>query len=84
MKNLTLLTLILISASGFWAYAQTSEDFTRTDQGASLEEREKVKKRLYPGGRDEESLQVQQQLNAQDHAAVQSGTSEPVDPDDHD
>lgn len=36
----------------------------------SAEERMKVKKRLYPGGRDEEPLQVQSQLVTPTRAAV--------------
>lgn len=39
-----------------------SNQAASVDTEVSEEERTKAKKRLYPGGRDEEPLQVQQQL----------------------
>lgn len=51
------------------------------DAATTVEERARVKKRLYPGGRDEDSLQVQTQLATPTRGA---GADEPADPADHD
>jgi hypothetical protein len=53
--------LTLLGSAQAWAQANAKESVP-TSPVISLEEREKAKKRLYPGGRDEESLQVQAQL----------------------
>ncbi|MBX2996579.1 MAG: hypothetical protein KF681_17285 [Bdellovibrionaceae bacterium] len=49
---------------GATARAQSAggKEATTSSATVSAEEREKAKKRLYPGGRDEEPLQVQAQL----------------------
>lgn len=49
---------------GATAHAQNAggKEATTNSPTVSAEEREKAKKRLYPGGRDEEPLQVQAQL----------------------
>ncbi len=53
--------LTLLSSIQAGAQANAKESVP-TSSAISLEEREKAKKRLYPGGRDEEPLQVQAQL----------------------
>ena len=54
--------LTMLTSVSAWAQANAKDQAAPTSPVISLEEREKAKKRLYPGGRDEESLQVQAQL----------------------
>ncbi len=62
MKKLTLKIVLVLTV--FWglflsfAHAQNVD----TNSKAELEIREKARKRLYPGGKDEEPLKVQLQL----------------------
>lgn len=64
MRQLLLVVLMIGSMVGVAAQAQNTsgKEATSNSPTVSAEEREKAKKRLYPGGRDEEPLQVQTQL----------------------
>lgn len=77
MSSLLRLSLLFAFSLSPWI-ARAAIDVTNA-QGSSAtsngtdvneEERMKVKKRLYPGGRDEEPLQVQSQLVTPTRAAV--------------
>lgn len=54
----------------WFAKAQAQPQTASVGTEVSEAERMKVKKRLYPGGRDEEPLQVQTQLVAPSKSAV--------------
>lgn len=55
---------LLTSSVGFkaWAQEETTEQ-PKYDEAREAEIAQKAKKRLYPGGRDEEELKVQSQLS---------------------
>ena len=81
------LTCLLLAGQAFaetqtQAQAQTQAENQKQDPSASSEDRVKVKKRLYPGGRDEEPLLVQTQLPVAGRAGTVA--DEPADPADHD
>ena len=57
--KMNLLLVLIFSLTPVLSLAQKSDG---NDSAADAQEREKAKKRLYPGGRDEEPLQVQSQL----------------------
>ncbi|WII71345.1 hypothetical protein QJS83_12815 [Bdellovibrio sp. 22V] len=54
--------ILLFSVSGFKALAQESAANPQYDEAKEAEIAQKAKKRLYPGGRDEEDLKVQAQV----------------------
>lgn len=57
----TFLCLLLLSSVGVHASAQDHAE-PQYDEAREAEVAQKAKKRLYPGGRDEEELKVQAQL----------------------
>lgn len=55
---------LLTSSLGFKAWAQEeATEQPKYDEARETEIAQKAKKRLYPGGRDEEELKVQSQLS---------------------
>lgn len=59
MKKVSSLILILLALASFGAHAQEEPQY---DEAKEAEIAVRAKKRLYPGGRDEEDLKVQSQL----------------------
>jgi hypothetical protein len=86
MKPFFFACLAALLFSGTAGAQDKTEEAASGDQGPTVEERAKVKKRLYPGGRDEDSLQVQEQLANPSVGTAPAGTEpeEPAEPADHD
>lgn len=86
MKKTSLFIVAGLICFGFFAHAEDEDrepaavPADPSTQAPSVEERARVKKRLYPGGRDEDSLQVQAQLPV----STRQTAEEPAEPDDHD
>lgn len=75
-----LLMTCLFSATSFAQEDGTAApEETRTVASTPASE-ERARKRLYPGGRDEDSLQVQSQLSG----PTRGGDEEPEEPNEHD
>ena len=62
MKKISSLVLVLASILCLQAQAQEAGEGSKYDEAKEAEIAVKSKKRLYPGGRDEEDLKVQSQL----------------------
>ncbi|MNK06261.1 hypothetical protein D3C87_241540 [compost metagenome] len=62
MKKISSLVLILMTFICIGAFAQGNTGESQYDEAKEAEIAIKAKKRLYPGGRDEEDLKVQSQL----------------------
>lgn len=62
MIRVFLLVSLLFLGVGFQARAQDVIEEPHYDEAREQEVAQKAKKRLYPGGRDEEDLKVQSQL----------------------
>ncbi|KHD87228.1 MAG: hypothetical protein OM95_15740 [Bdellovibrio sp. ArHS] len=62
MIRVFLVLLLLTSLTGFQTFAQESSAESQYDEAREAEIAQKAKKRIYPGGRDEEDLKVQSQL----------------------
>lgn len=64
MIRVFLVLFLLSSLVSFKAFAQeAAADAPQYDEAREAEIAQKAKKRLYPGGRDEEDLKVQSQLS---------------------
>jgi hypothetical protein len=62
MIRVFLVLSFLIFGMSFNAWSEDSNGDLRKGENTSAEASQKAKKRLYPGGRDEEDLKVQAQL----------------------
>jgi len=63
MKIILLLIFAISTLSSVWAKAQDSAaNGNNYDEGKEAELAMKAKKRLYPGGKDEDDLKIQAQL----------------------
>ncbi|KYG62563.1 hypothetical protein [Bdellovibrio bacteriovorus] len=62
MIRVFLVLFLLSSLVGFKALAQEASAEPQYDEAREAELAQKAKKRIYPGGRDEEDLKVQSQL----------------------
>lgn len=86
MKTIMTLIALLMTFSFVHVYAQNNSETSSAnsrDQVEAIEKQKvKAKKRLYPGGRDEEPLQVQSQLT--NPSRGQSLPQEDLEPSDHD
>lgn len=62
MIRVFLVFSLLSAGMGFRAWSQETVDEPQYDEAREAEIAQKAKKRLYPGGRDEEDLKVQSQI----------------------
>ncbi len=62
MIRVFLVLSLLSTGMGFRAWSQEAAEEPQYDEAREAEIAQKVKKRSYPGGRDEEDLKVQSQV----------------------